>query len=704
MRSLKHQDLVKLYKEGENSDNYIYAEQRSNLMLVSGNHYARKDSIFWGRLRDTKNLSHEQKLRLTKNHIQRICKIYENNILTQAPGVNPSPKNESELQDQKAAELCNSVWHDIKYRHRFDDRTREFVQDFVRIGETYCKIFWDETKGQFLGYEKAVDELGQPILDEMGQPVDDTSKPKFSGDLVFERVFAFNVFRAQEAKSLDESWFVGLRKMVDIDDLKARVGDDEEKLKFIQESRDETYQVFDGQSSSYQKANNQCLVLEVFIRPCMHFPKGHYYIYTTAGVLFEGELPFGVFPIVYVGFDEVPTNPRHHSIIKHLRPYQGEINRASSKMAEHQITLGDDKLLIQAGTKLQNGSTFPGIRAYQYSGQAPQILQGRAGDQYLAYIEQQIQEMYTVANLQEDLEEKPIQMDPYNLLFLSAKQKKKYIIYVQKFSRFLRDICETSLSLYRQYVTDDSLIPVIGRSEFVNIAEFKNTTPLNYQIVVEEGSEDMETKVGRQLFFNNILQYVGSNLDPKDIGKLIRIAPYANTDEALSDFTLDYDNATNMILSLDRGEAVQPDPNDDPKYMMRRLVSRMRKADFKFLSPEIQGLYQQVYNIYVEIEADQQRKIQEAALGFIPMQGMAVVCDLYVPMPGNSGKTQRARVPYDSLTWLLKRLEEQGMSQDAIMQQQQGVVADIAQKLLDKPAVPEQVDPAMAVQPQITPQ
>ena len=442
----------------------------------------------------------------------------------------------------------------------------------------------------------------------------------------------------------------------------------------------------------------------MYIRPSQQFPKGYYYIYTTAGILFEGELPFGIFPIVYTGFDEVPTNPRHHSIIKHLRPYQGEINRASSKVAEHQITLGDDKLLIQAGTKLQNGSTFPGIRAYQYSGQAPQILQGRAGDQYLSYIDSQIQEMYTVANLAEDLEEKPVQMDPWNLMFMSAKQKKKYIIYVQKFTRFLTDVCETSLSLYRNYISDAAMIPVIGRSEMVNIQEFKNTKPLNYSIVVEEGSEDMETKMGRQLLFNNILQYVGSNLDPKDIGKFVRIAPYANNEEAFSDLTLDYDNATNMILALDRGEPMQPDPNDDPKYMLKRLVSRMRKADFKFLSLEIQSLYQQVYNVYVEIEADQQRKIQEAALGFIPMQGMAVVCDLYVPDPNNASKTMRARVPYDSLTWLLKRLEDQGMSQDAIMQQQQGVVSDIAQKLTEKPVAPEQDNPALAVQPQLNPQ
>lgn len=706
MKKLDHAELVRLYKEGENADNHLYAEQRSNLLLVAGSHYARKGSRFWNRVRDDQRLTEEQKIRLTINHIQRICKIYENNILSYAPGVAPLPKNDNELQDQKAAELNNAVWRDIKDRHRWGDRTREVVQDFIRIGEVAHKVYWDNTKGTAVDYEPMVDELGQPVLDEMGMPQKDPSKPIFSGDFVFERIFGFNLFRATEAKSMNDSWFIGFRKMVDIDDLRARVGDDEEKQKLIQESKDETYLVFDGNGSAYERTKNQCLLLEMYIRPSITFPNGYYFIYTMQGVLFEGELPFGVFPIVYAGMDEVPTSPRCYSIIKQLRPIQGEINRAISQVATHQVTLGDDKLAVQAGTKVANGGLQPGVRVLTYSGQAPTIIPGRTGDQYIPYIDKMIEQFYVAANLQEELEEKPSNLDPYTMLFMSIQQKKKFSVYTSKIEQYLIDLCSKTLELARQYYEESNLVPAIGRAELINIAEFKNSSPLFYQIRLEPGTEDMETRLGKQLTFNHILQYVGSNLDPKDIGKLIRTSPYANNGLASEDLTMDFDNATNMILALDRGQPIEPSMYDDKKYLIKRLVTRTRKADFKFLAQNIQMMYQQLISQLMDMDAEEQRKIQEAAQGFIPMSGMAVVCDIYVPDPNNSSKTQRARVPYDALTWLLKRLEEQGASQQSIMQQQQAIVAQTADRFMqNSPSQPQQTAGGVnPLQPMLNPQ
>lgn len=706
MKKLNHAELVRLYKEGENADNHLYAEQRSNLLLVAGSHYARKGSRFWNRVRDDQRLTEEQKIRLTINHIQRICKIYENNILSYAPGVAPLPKNENELKDQKAAQLNNAVWKDIKDRHRWNDKVREVVQDFIRIGEVVHKIYWDDAKGKIIGYEPVVDEFGMPVVDEMGQQVLDKNKPVFTGDFVFERIYGFNVFRATEAKSMDDSWFIGYRKMVSIDELRARVGDDEEKQKLIQESKDETYLVFDGNASAYEKAKNQCLVLEMYIKPSINFPNGYYFIYTMNGILFEGELPFGIFPIIYAGMDEVPTSPRCYSFIKQLRPIQGEINRAISQTATHQVTLGDDKLAVQAGTKVANGGLQPGVRVLSYSGQAPVVIPGRTGDQYLPYIEKMVDQFYVIANLQEELSENPSNLDPYTMLFMSIQQKKKFSVYTSKIEQYLIDFCTKVLELAKQYYSEANLVPAIGRSELINIAEFKNTTPLNYCIRLEPGTEDMESRLGKQLTFNQIMQYVGSNLDPKDIGKIIRTSPYSNNDLAAEDLTMDFDNGTNMILSLDRGEYMEPSMYDDKKYLIKRLTNRTRKADFKFLPEQIQGLYQQVISQLIELDAEEQRKIQEAAQGFVPMSGMAVVCDIYVPDPNNSSKTMRARVPYDALVWLLKRLEEQGATQQAIMQQQQAVVAQTAQAMMQgSPSQPQAMaGGGNASQPMLNPQ
>lgn len=681
MRELNHNELMRLYKEGESADNALYAEQRSNLLLVAGQHYARKGSRFWNRVRDDARLTEEQKIRLTINHIYRITKIYENNTLSYAPGVSIGPKNEKELQDQKAAELNEAVWRDIKDRHNFSDKVRHITQDFFRIGEVFYVIQWNPFKGKFLGYEQLTNELGEVGFDEMGQPIEDKDKPIMSGDFEFKRVFGFNVFRAREAKSLDESWFLGYREMVDCDELRKMVGDDEEKLSFIEESRDQTYIVFDGNGQSYDRQAGQCLVLNYFIRPCMSYPLGYFFIATEKGVLFEGELPFGEFPIIHEGADEVPTSPRCYSPIKQLRPIQGEINRAISQSATHQVTMGDDKLAVQSGTKIANGGLQPGVRVLSYSGAPPTVIPGRTGDQYLPYIENMVNQFYVIANLQEELQEKQVQLDPYSMLFMSINQKKKYSVYADKIVRFLTKFCEKTLTLAKHYYEDDMLIPAIGRSEIVNIPEFKASLPLHYQIRLDPGTEDMETKLGKQLTFNQVLQYVGSNLDPKDIGKLIRTSPYANNELAMEDLTLDYDSATNMILALDRGEYLPPSPSDDKKYLLKRLTNRTRKGDFRYLPPQVQNLYAQMNQELTAMEAEELRKIEEAKLGFIPQSGMAVSCDIYVPDPNNSSKNIRARVPYDSLQWLLQRLNEQGMAQADIMNQQQAVMAQIAGQL-----------------------
>ena len=60
----------------------------------------------------TLNKEEPTKLRLVKNHVQRIVRHYTNGILNAAPGVRVFPYNESELQDQKTAELNQSVWED----------------------------------------------------------------------------------------------------------------------------------------------------------------------------------------------------------------------------------------------------------------------------------------------------------------------------------------------------------------------------------------------------------------------------------------------------------------------------------------------------------------------------------------------------------------------------------------------------------------
>ena len=691
MAKLDISALNQLYTESDSCDKALFSEMRSNTLLVSGEHYTKKGSKFWNRVRDNNQLSQEQKIRLTKNHLQRITKTYINNITKFAPGVTVGPKNETELQDQKSAELNQSVWQDLKIRNKLNRKFREAAADFINIGECAMKIFFDKNKGPTVGYEPLMDENGEQSFDPMTmEALPDESKPVKGGDIVFERIFGFNLLRAKQAKDMDDSSYLIYRKMVAVKDLKIMFPEKDDRQKFIQENSEDVYTVFEGSTGNYENTKGQTMLREFYFRPCADYPTGYFVIATSAGILFEGELPFGIFPIVYAKFDEIVTSPRGRSIIKQLRPYQAEINRAASKIAEHQVTLGDDKLLIQSGTKVAHGGQLPGVRAIQYAGAPPTVLSGRSGEQYLAYMQSQIAEMYQISNLEEDKLEKNGQLDPYAMLYKSLRQKKDFCLYTDKFEDFLVEICEVSLKIAKVYYTERHIIPAVSRKEQINISEFKNTTPLDFQIKIEAQTDDVESKMGKQLTLNHILQYVGPTLGKDDIGRIMSAMPYMNEDEAFGDFTIDYDEAKNALLQLDRGQMPKLHPYTNNEFMMKRLGLRMSQADFDFLNPQIQQMYQMYMQQNMQAEKVNLEKIKAAKDEFIPAGGFLVGCDFYVNVPGAeaAGKTRRARVPYQSLEWLIKKLEEQGMALDKLESMQQGVLADMAGQNQRQPQPP----------------
>ena len=175
-------ELSELYNQSNEDDRHIFAEQRSNIMLAMGDHYNRNSSRLWGRVRDNRQATDEQqRIRITKNHIHRITRIYINNIVTQAPGVAIVAHRENELQDQKAAELHSAVWEDIKNRHRISEKIQKWADDFITVGEVWVKVYWDSNAGEFIGYEQETTEDGSLAVDPDGQPLP-SKRPIFAGD------------------------------------------------------------------------------------------------------------------------------------------------------------------------------------------------------------------------------------------------------------------------------------------------------------------------------------------------------------------------------------------------------------------------------------------------------------------------------------------------------------------------------------------
>ena len=678
-------ELWAIYQEASGYDKEIYAEMRSNLLLVSGDHFQRKGQQFWNRIRQSRDLSEMQKLRLTKNHTHKIVRYYRDQISGYAPGVMVGPKNETELQDKKSAELNQSVWLDAKDRYQLREQVRQEINDFVTIGEVGCKIFWDPYAGKFLGYEPQMDEMtGEYIVDEMGMAVADKSRPVFQGDFVFERLYPFNLFREPGAKTMEESAFIGIRKMVPTKLLKSKYQDNPD-IGRIEDTTHEEYIIFDSGRGEYNRTKNHSITLEWYFKPCHEYPNGYFYLTTQNATLEEGVLPGDIFPIVWQSFDEFPTHPRGRSILKVARPFQAEINRASSQLATHQITLGDDKVLYQSGTKLSPGALLPGVRGISYQGVQPLIMPGREGGQFIPYIEKQISEMYDAIGMEELGQEKGLTKDPMTFLFKSMKQMQRFSHYGEKFEEYQVKKCRLYLKLAKFYLPDDWLVKAIGTNEVVNMPEFRSTTELDFQIKLEPRNDTIETQFGKQMTIQHILQYVGKDMDKDAVGKLIKNLPFANLEESFSDLTLNYDVAQNIMLAIERGEQPYVPPYGDYKYILDRLTHRVTQPGFRILAPEVQQAYDQTIMFLETMLAEQAKKLQDAKNEFIPVGGAMVAADFYVENPKNpEAAAKRARFPYQALEWLKTRLESQGMALDRLEDSNKQVLADVAEMLVQK--------------------
>lgn len=693
INELNPDQLNQLYMEATQVDDEIFAEMRSNILLVSGDHYNNKGSAaarkFWGRLRNTKEVSDEVKLRLTKNHIQNITSKYVANIMYFAPDALIVPNNKEEIQDQKTAEMNNSVWRYDAKRMGFRQKVRDFCESFVELGEVHAKIYFEPNKGNIVGYGPETDEEGNEYVDEMGQPVPDKTKPVFEGKLCIEEVLAFNMLRSPYVQNIEESPYLIVRKMMSKAEIKKLAETHEKKediLKCVDDS-EESFLVFDGDSASYNKEDKMCLVREHYYKPSPETPEGFYYLALRDIILYSGPLPFGIWPFVSKGFNKIKTSARYRSPIKQMRPYQIEINRCASAIATTQITLGDDKIVMSHGSKMSHGGKLAGIRAVNVTGgNTTQVIPGRSGEQYLGYMQSQIEELYAVMNVTEGDPVKDGQLDPYAMLYVSNKNRENFSKYGETFEEFITEVVELYLSLAKEYYDENRVVPIVGRTEQVNMAEFKNSEKMSFRIQVEPVSDDANSMLGKQLSINHIMQYAGNLVNESNLGMLIKNMPLLNDEEMSSDLTMDYDNAKNDMLALERGEMPQLNPYDNSQYIINRLSNRMRKGDFKFLPEQVQAMYQQYMEMHQQNFQQQEQAKMRAQSGYIPVDGPLITVDYYITYEENGEtKTKRAKMPQRALEWLEQQMEAQGTSLAAIEEMNRGALAQMQTQQEEQP-------------------
>lgn len=667
--------LNSLYRDSDTADKSLFAEQRSNILLYIGQHYNQKDSALRGLIRNLKDIPAEKKLRLTKNHLGVICDRLINYTVTgHNPDVIVQEKHKMEVQDRQAAKVAQSVWNKIKDVTKFDELIDDFAFDFIVGGEVAAFVSFDPGKGEM---------VDQHVVDELGNVVE--VKKGFTGDINIERFESFNLLRDPQAKNWNDSGFFIYRKMVDVEPLKKQFAGDEDLVKKITKSSEDTFQVFDAQKGSYSlSSKDKVLTKLILYRPCEEYPDGYYINYTSEVILSEGSLN-GVWPLVYRPYTKVSTSPRGYSIIKRLRPGQAEVNRIGSCMAESQLNF-KDRLIIQNGSKISNGGNIAGAVAIRVSGAAPQIMQGQSGDKYLGVLAAQIDELYKLANLQLEEEEAIPNTDSNSLLYASMRHKKKFTQKSNIFESFMREVCEVALETAKLFYHDAHLVESVDKKDLINIQEFKNISKLCYSLETKSTSGDVEEVLGQQSSIQHALQYAG--LPPEQAAVLISNMPYLKDSILAQEITADYRACEDIFAATERGDYIEVSKYENHTYMVKRITTRIKESSYRYLDPNIQNMYQQRLQEHDNFLTQKAEALARSEAGFIPSGGALIPVSLYLDAANAS---KRARVPHDALVWLYKKLYEQG----SLIDQQQGLHNDgatinLSSQFADHMGIPNQ--------------
>jgi len=656
MREIKNINQIRvLYDAAKEADKALFSEMRTNVKLRNGDHYNTAVKRMMGTFRDAKVITNEQKIRITKNHIYRITDEHINAITSRNPSVTCVPYNDAELSDIKDAELSNSVLKYIKDENDWDELRDDFIHEQVVIGEAYAVLSFDYSKGEILE--------------------DGTC----NGRINIEKKFGFDVKRDPDAKTFNDCRYVFIDKVVDKEDAKELVKKYRpDKVTALVDAQDsDTITVFDTNTGRYIQESAKVAMREMFIRPCTTYPNGKYILSTKHFIVLQMDLPLGIFPVYQLGFSKITTTPRCSSVTRIARPYQVEINRASSKMAEHQITIGDDKIIVRNGSKVSNGGKLSGIRVVNVDGLEPTVMAGRTGAQYLDYVNSELAGMYKACGTDHLLQDKNVQVDPLTALKQMISQKAMFNIYIKQYETFEKKLFKDAIKMAKHYLNDSHIVKIIGKKEQVNIAEFRDSDGGGYDISVEASNGDIETKFGKMVMTSHILQYAGSSMNPEQLGQLIKNLPYGNNEQVFSTLTLDYDTASNMILALDRGEMPAIPVYGNTDFYLKALTSRTVKADFKYLEPQVQQGYSQSIQQLNQIKSGQLLQAQQAAQGMIPASGFLTTVNQSWKNPVTN-KVERIKVPSDSMAWLVQKLNQQGTFVQELQSQSPQVQSEVA--------------------------
>lgn len=625
----------------------------------------------------------------TINMIWRSSCDLQNKLASYKMSVTFTPRDGENIEAVMGARICNSILDQVRDSNCMDTEEKKLRHVVVNEGEGCLMWFFDTMKGNFLktySHKSSRKKITSKSFDKIVKAENDGTDletwssfnftPDYSGELVYKRIPNTNILRPPDCTNMDRAEWLGFYEIMNMRDLKLLVKDKNVWDYLLSSSRNMNLFTFNSMKNkyTYKQPGLYQDVAFIFFRPGGNLPRGYYFVHCNGIILFQGELPYGVFPIAYEGVYEKNDSPRHFGYPHNLIEPQQALNATKSKISNQKHKLGDTKILhsnnVKVGDLNVQGVTHIPVQDQgdlQNPNGKPFIheIKAKSGEEYVNIFNSEMESFrfMSKSNLLEDplnTQKQKKSGDFLQQFFMSVKEKGSFNEYSDTYVSLLKKSAKIVVKLAKNYYDERNLVPLVKGQDAINVKNFKKIMDLDKLVKLDEQDDSIESKMGQHAIFQTLIQYGGKHFqeNPEQLGMLIKTAPLGNFEELYSNMTQPLKVAENVVLKVMNGVVPKPMPYQDYKIILAKLGSETLKPYYERLSEKEKAVYQKAIELYTQAEAELAQQIKAMEADEIPLTGMGVKVDLHTK-DADTKRSQKVVIPQDAIEWLIQRAQQQ---------------------------------------------
>jgi len=455
--------------------------------------------------------------RIVVNHLYDLTESWVSRAMKHKPAIGVNPVND-EFRDRISAKMTKNLLDHIWYQKRFrGNMLPNIVRSSKIMGENYVEITWDPSLGEeHPAYKKAVekgvelklkDEAGNDVLDPQGNKVL-IKERVMQGDVKYEIVMSNDVY-TQQVNFYEKSDHAFRREVMDAE----KVRKDYPKQAADLEAEHNT-QVFDYERMELRKMNNEIVVWHYWHRKTQEMPDGWYAKFTDGALLENKKHPYKhkEFPWERLTDIDIPGKRHGESFFYMIKGMTSVYNNLTNMIIRNQKLCSHPKWMMPAGAaKLE--SLGNDITVVQYKGPvAPQLIQMNPTSPEVFEFRQMLKDEFSqisgIHGISRGEPPKGISAG-IALQFLDEQEHERSSSFNVKFSQFLRDVAEKTISVAAQFYKEDDerMIMVQGKNN-AWMQEYFDPTHLEagFDIRVENLNALPESRSGKKQMIIDLME------------------------------------------------------------------------------------------------------------------------------------------------------------------------------------------------------